>query len=301
MHVLITGGAGFIGSHLADALLAAGDRVTILDNLSCGNVNNVPTGAIFENVDLAGPDVSEVIGRHQPEVVVHCAAQASVTGSMDRPLDDFRINQWATWQVAHACARLKIGQMVFLSSGGAIYGDVEHPAVESDAPKPANFYGVHKWAAERYVELSQAPATILRLANVFGPRQRSNLEGGVVAIFLDCLINDKPIRLYGGDQTRDFLYVSDVVDAIVATIRHRLYGIWNVGSGEEVTIRDLLALVEQEAGRVGDVRIEPRRPSDVSRSCVDATRLVGTGHWRRRVELSAGIRCIVEGALSAHN
>ncbi|HLH74497.1 MAG TPA: NAD-dependent epimerase/dehydratase family protein [Chloroflexota bacterium] len=290
MHVLITGGAGFIGSHLADALVAAGDRVTVVDNLSRGDRRNVPVAATFENADVADEEIITVIGRYQPDAVVHCAAQASVVGSMARPLDDVYANQWATWQVAHACAVLGVGQMVFLSSGGAIYGDVRRPAVEGDPPCPANFYGVHKWAAERYVELSGVPATILRLANVFGPRQRSDLEGGVVAIFLERLIAGQPIILYGGEQTRDFVYVSDVVDAIQATIQRRLFGIWNVGSGEEVSIRSLLELIEREVGRTAEIHVRERRPSDVSRSCVDATRLTVTGAWRRRVELAEGIR-----------
>ena len=290
MHIVITGGAGFIGSHLADSLLAAGARVTILDNLSRGDPRNVPQAAAFEQIDVAEADLVPVFRQLQPDVVVHCAAHPSVSGSMSRPLDDCRANQWAAWQVAEGCATQGVAHLVFLSSGGAIYGDVTHAATEIDSPAPANFYGVHKWAAERYIELSGVPSTILRLANVFGPRQRDDLEGGVVAIFLRRILAGEPLMLYGGEQTRDFLYVSDIVDAIAAVIQHRLTGIWNVGGGKEITIRELLDQIVAQTGRNVPVRVEPRRPSDVSRSCVDASRLISTGFWRPRVPLAEGIR-----------
>jgi UDP-glucose 4-epimerase len=296
VRVAITGGAGFIGSHLADALVAAGARVVVLDDLSGGKRENVPPVAELDAVDLADADLDSVLARHAPEVVVHCAARASVYHSMHFPLDDYRVNQLGTFQLVQACARQGVGHFVLLSSGGAIYGNVGRPASETDLPAPANYYGVHKWAAERYVELSGVPATALRLANVYGPRQRSDSEGGVVAIFLQRIRSGQPIVLYGGgEQTRDYLYVSDVVAAIVAAIEHRLMGTWNVGSGREVRLRAILDAIVAALGRPADVRIEPRPPGDVARSCVDATRLLQTGLWRPKVSLSEGIRLTIAG------
>lgn len=290
MRILITGGAGFIGSHLAEALLADGHQLTVLDNLSGGARSNVPDGAVFERADVAETDLDDVLARHQPEVVVHCAARASVSHSMNHPLEDYRANQLAAFRLAQASARQAVGHLILLSTSG-IYGPVDHPAKETDLPAPANYYGIHKWAAERYFALSGVSWTALRLANVYGPRQRSDSEGGAVAIFLSRVLSGESIPLYGaGEQTRDYVYVSDIVSAIVATIRHQLTGVWNVGSGKETPIRAILDAVVVAAGRSANVRIEPTRPGDVARSSLDASRLIGTGLWRPTVPLADGIR-----------
>jgi len=291
VRVAITGGAGFIGSHLAEALLGSGARVVVLDDLSGGQRGNVPAAAELDEVDLAAADLAPVLARHAPEIVVHCAARASVFRSMNQPLEDYRINQWATFQLVQACARQGVGHFALLSSGGAIYGDTSRPATEADVPAPANYYGVHKWAAERYVELSGVPATLLRLSNVYGPRQRSDAEGGAVAIFLERIRSGRPITLYGGgEQTRDYLYVSDVVAAIVAALEHRLLGLWNVGSGTEIKLRTILDTLATALGHPADAQVEPRQVGDVARSCIDASRLISTGLWRPRVSLEDGIR-----------
>lgn len=290
MQVMITGGAGFIGSHLADALVDAGERVVILDNLSRGSRNNVPAAASFEEVDLAESNLDMLLARYQPDVVVHCAARASVARSMSLPLDDYRANQLAAYRLADACARFDTTHLILLSSAG-VYGTADRPAKESDLPAPANYYGVHKWAAERYLEISGVPSTSLRLANVYGPRQRSDGEGGSVAIFLSRILGGEQIVLYGaGEQTRDYIYVSDVVDAILAVMRHRLLGVWNVGSGREIPIRAIVDALVAATGRPANVRVEPRQPGDVARSSLDSSRLIATGHWQPRVSLDEGIR-----------
>ncbi len=290
MHVLITGGAGFIGSHLADRLIAAGARVVILDNLSRGSRSNIPPLAEFEEADLAEDNLEMILTRHQPDVVVHCAARASVARSMTLPLEDYRANQLAAFRLARACASQGAMHLILLSSAG-VYGNADRPAKESDLPAPANYYGVHKWAAERYFELSGVPATSLRLANVYGPRQRSDGEGGAVAIFLHRILAGEQIVLYGaGEQTRDYVYVSDVVDAILAIIDHRLLGVWNVGSGRETPIRAIVDALATATGRPANIRVEPRQPGDVARSSLDSSRLIATGYWQPRVSLDEGIR-----------
>ncbi len=290
MHVMITGGAGFIGSHLADALVDAGERVVILDNLSRGSRDNVPVAAPFEEVDLAESNLETILARYRPDVVVHCAARASVARSMSLPLDDYRANQLAAFRLAQACTRLETTHLILLSSAG-VYGNAEHPAKETDLPAPANYYGIHKWAAERYFELSGVPSASLRLANVYGPRQRSDGEGGAVAIFLQRILAGEQVVLYGGgEQTRDYVYVSDVVDAILAAMRHHLLGVWNVGSGRETPIRAIVDALVAATGRPANVRLEPRQPGDVARSSLDSSRLIATGHWQPRVSLDEGIR-----------
>lgn len=289
MRILITGGAGFIGSHLADALIAAGDSVVILDNLSGGRRENVPAGATFEQIDLVDTDLEQVLARYEPRVVVHCAARASVAHSMNFPLEDYRANQLAAFRLAQACARRRTGQLILLSTSG-VYGPAERPARESDVPAPANYYGIHKWVAERYFELSGVPWTALRLANVYGPRQRFDAEGGAVAIFLDRLRKGEPIVLRGaGEQTRDYLYVSDVVAAILVAIRQPLHGVWNVGSGRETRIRDILDALTAAVGQPANLQIEPLEPGNVVRSSLDASRLIGTGLWKPTVPLAEGI------------
>jgi UDP-glucose 4-epimerase len=291
MSVLITGGAGFIGSHLADTLIARGEQVVVVDDLSRGRRENVPAEAELVVADLATADLDEILARHAPDVVVHCAARASVNHSMNFPLEDYRANQLVTFRVARAGAGRGVRQLVFLSSGGAVYGRVDHPATEEELPAPANYYGIHKWAAERYVELSGVPTTILRLANVYGPRQCADSEGGAVAIFLDRLRSGAPVVLYGGgEQTRDYVYVSDVVDAILAALDHHLLGIYNVGSGTEVKLRTILDALSAALDRPANLRAEPRPPGDVARSCIDASRLIATGVWKPKVSLEEGIR-----------
>ncbi|MGH2457341.1 MAG: NAD-dependent epimerase/dehydratase family protein, partial [Chloroflexota bacterium] len=273
MRILITGGAGFIGSHLADRLIAEDHQLTVLDDLSGGARSNVPDGAAFEQADVTEADLNDVLARHRPEIIVHCAARASVSHSMSQPLADYRANQLAAFRLAQASARQAVGHLILLSTSG-IYGPVERPAKETDRPAPANYYGIHKWAAERYFALSGVPWTALRLANVYGPRQRSDSEGGAVAIFLSRVLSGESIPLYGaGAQTRDYVYVADIVSAIVAAIDHRLTGVWNVGSGQETPIRAILDAVVAATGRAANVRIEPARPGDVASSALDASHL----------------------------
>lgn len=294
MRILITGGAGFIGSHLAEALLAGGHEIAILDNLSGGPRSNVPDGAVFEHADLSTADLDEIMARLRLGVVVHCAARASVSHSMNHPLEDYQANQLAAFRLAQASARQGVGHLILLSTSG-IYGRVDRPARESDLPAPANYYGIHKWAAERYFALSGVPWAALRLANVYGPRQRSDSEGGAVAIFLSRVLSGEPIPLYGaGEQTRDYVYVTDIVSAVVTTIGRRLTGVWNVGSGKETPVRAILDAIVAATGRSANVQIEPTRPGDVARSSLDASRLVDTGLWRPTVSLEDGIRQTVQ-------
>ncbi|HVC32364.1 MAG TPA: NAD-dependent epimerase/dehydratase family protein [Chloroflexota bacterium] len=299
MNVVITGGAGFIGSHLADALVGVGAKVLVLDNLKGGTRANVPAVAGFEQVDLVDGDLDSLLARFRPDVIVHCAAQASVASSMNRPLENYQATQLASFRVAQAASRQGVRHLILLSTAG-VYGAAERPATESDLPAPANYYGVHKWAAERYFELSGVPSTALRLGNVYGPRQRFDAEGGAVAIFLTRILRGEPIVLYGaGEQTRDYIYVADVVESIMVALRHRLTGVWNVASGQETPMRTILAALVAATGRPANVQVEPRQPGDVARSSLDASRLIATGLWQPVVSLDEGMRRTVLAYTSA--
>ncbi|MBX6772814.1 MAG: NAD-dependent epimerase/dehydratase family protein [Chloroflexi bacterium] len=301
MRILITGGAGFIGSHLAEALITAGDQIVVVDDLSRGVRENVPPEATFEQLDLAAASLEPILERYRPEVVVHCAARASVEHSMRFPLEDYRVNQLGAFRLFEACARQGVQHVVLLSTS-AVYGQAERPARETDLPAPANYYGIHKWAAERYLELSGLFGTILRLANVYGPRQRSDGEGGAVAIFLDRILAGEEVVLYGGgEQTRDYIYVTDVVAAITTAIRYRLAGVWNVGSGQETPIRVILDTVATAAGRSPRVRTVPPRAGDVLRSSLDASKLIATGLWKPTVALEVGIQQTVQARRDARD
>src|SRR5437762_8102554 len=218
MRAIVTGGAGFIGSHVVDALVARGDEVHALDDLSTGKRENVGAGAVLHEADIRDPD--SVFDLVRPEAVLHLAAQASVGVSVERPELDAEVNVLGTVHVLEA-ARRHGAQIVFSSTGGAIYGECERPACEDDPRCPLSPYGTSKLAGEEYLaawnRLHGTRHVALRFANVFGPRQMAKLEGGVVAIFMDRLQAGERVTIFGdGEQTRDFVYVGDVVDAILA-------------------------------------------------------------------------------------
>src|SRR3954454_3366372 len=220
MRAMVTGGAGFIGSHLVDALLARGDDVHALDNLSTGSGANLDSAAELHELDICDEAVEELAGRLRPEGVFHLAAQADVGTSVERPTFDAEVNVVGTVRVLEA-ARAADARVVFTSSGGAVYGECDRPAIEDDEPQPLSPYAASKFAGEEYLatwnRLYGARHVTCRLANVYGPRQRPTLEGGVIAIFLDQLRAGQETVVFGdGEQMRDFVYVGDVVAALLA-------------------------------------------------------------------------------------
>ena len=243
MRAVVTGGAGFIGSHLVDALLARGDDVLVIDNLASGRRELVDAGARFEEVDIRNGDVlGTVFAEFRPNVSFHLAAQADVRVSVERPDYDADVNLVGTIRVLEA-ARSVGAQVVFASTGGAIYGECERPATEDDPRAPASPYGTSKLAAEEYLatwnRLYGSEHVALRYGNVFGPRQDPHGEAGVVAIFFGRLAEGRPVTIFGtGLQTRDYVYVGDVVSATLAAAGHGA-GVLNVGTGRETSVLDL--------------------------------------------------------------
>jgi UDP-glucose 4-epimerase len=288
LRTVVTGGAGFIGSNLVDALLARGDDVTVVDNLASGKRRNVdPAAAFFEDdvrgeLDFAGIDV-----------VFHLAAQADVQTSVQRPDYDADVNVVGTVRVLEA-ARAAGAQVVFSSTGGAIYGECEEPAREDRTLEPMSPYGIAKLAGEHYLagwnRIHGSTHVALRFGNVYGPRQDSGLEGGVVAIFLERMARGEETAIYGdGGQTRDFVYVGDVVEALLAATG-REGGPYNVGTGRETTILDLHRACASVAGSDNEPRIEEARLGDVRRSVLDVSLIERELGWRARTSLEDGLR-----------
>ncbi len=291
--VLVTGGAGFIGSHLVEHLLRRGDEVVALDDLSGGDRANLAAEVPFVLADVADPATADAVAKVRPDAVVHAAAQVSVLRSMNEPARDRAVNLLGTAHVIEGARRAGGARVVFVSTGGGIYGETVDPATEESLPRPKAFYSVHKYAAERYLELSGLPYAIARLANVYGPRQRSDLEGGVVAIFAERLAAGVPIAVFGtGEQRRDFVHVADVVAALAATLDAAEDGTWNVGTGRATTINELLAEAELVYGTATAVERLPARAGDVFSSCLSVEKIGRELGWRPAVALAEGLRLV---------
>ena len=288
MRAIVTGGAGFIGSNLVDRLIERGDEVVVVDSLATGKREFVDDPAEFREQDVRGE-----LDFAGAEVVFHLAAQADVPTSMQQPRYDADVNVVGTVQVLEA-ARAAGAQVVFSSTGGAIYGECERPAREDDPRRPMSPYGIAKLAGEEYLagwnRIHGSTHVVLRFANVYGPRQDSSLEGGVVAIFLERMARGEPTAIYGdGLQTRDFVYVGDVVDALLAAVGHD-GGTFNIGSGEETTVLDLHRASAAVAGVDPDPQLQAERPGDVRRSVLDVARAERELGWRARTSLEDGLR-----------
>jgi UDP-glucose 4-epimerase len=287
--ILVTGGAGFIGSHLVDTLLAAGQEPVVLDNLASGDRENLPNGVKLVEKDIADTGVVEVIAELKPEVVIHAAAQVSVAVSMQDPHLDLAVNVQGTANVIEGAKAASARRFVFISSGGGVYGESDG-ADEDTLPRPKSYYSAHKYLGERYVELSGLSYANARLANVYGTRQRSDLEGGVVAIFTERLHRGQPILINGtGEQRRDLVYVADVVDSLLAMARSDRDGTWNVGTGVSTSILELLRALESEIGPATEVRYGHPRPGDVNNSRLAIDVIENDLEWRPKFDLAAGI------------
>ncbi len=292
MRTLVTGGAGFVGSHVVDALLARGDEVHVVDNLSTGSRGNLADGAELHELDIRDPAVEALGAELRPDVVLHLAAQADVGTSVERPAFDAEVNVVGTVHVLEA-ARAAGARVVFTSSGGAIYGECDEPATEDHARLPLSPYAVSKLAGEEYIagwnRLHGTSHVVLRLANVYGPRQLPALEGGVVAVFLDRLARGKTAEIYGdGAQVRDFVHVSDVAAAFLRAAETGT-GTYNVGTGVATSILDLYRVCAAAAGLDQEPNFAAPRPGDLRRSVIDASRAERDLDWRAGTPLADGI------------
>ncbi|HMI99721.1 MAG TPA: NAD-dependent epimerase/dehydratase family protein [Gaiellaceae bacterium] len=291
--MLVTGGAGFIGSHVAEALVARGDDVVVLDDLSTGKRENVPDGAEFVEGDIREAQ-GELFGRVQPAVCFHLAAQADVRVSVERPEHDAEINILGTVNLLQAALEQDT-RIVFSSTGGAIYGECDGPATEDAPRQPLAPYGTSKLAGEEYLatynRLHETRHVTLRYGNVYGPRQDPHGEAGVVAIFLSRLKSGEQPRIFGdGSQTRDYVYVADVVRATLAAAELD-GGVFNVGTGRETSVVELHELCRRVAGKEDVAPVfAPPRPGELQRSVLDISRAVDELGWRPEHSLEDGLR-----------
>jgi UDP-glucose 4-epimerase len=304
MRCLVTGGAGFIGSNLVDALLARGDEVTVVDDLRTGRRSNLE-GALAAGAELVELDIREagalvaVASERRPETVFHLAAQIDVRKSIEDPAFDAAINVGGTANVLEAARVASAARFVFVSTGGAIYGEGEGqqlPLDESTAIAPMSAYGQSKYAAEGYLALYERlhglSGVSLRLGNVYGPRQDPLGEAGVIAIFCGRVRNGGHPTVFGdGTQTRDYIYVGDVVAAALAAAGTATTGPVNVGTGREATVLELVELL----GRLGEVEgfepeFAPARTGEVQRISIDASRAEAEFDWRPATSLEDGLR-----------
>ena len=307
MDCIVTGGAGFIGSHVVDALVARGDRVTVVDNLSTGKRSNLER-AVQGGAELVVSDVrdsgatAEIFDAARPEVVFHLAAQIDVRHSVDRPADDATANVLGTIEVLEAARRAGARRVVNTSTGGGLYGNAEvWPTPEDHPIRPLAPYGQSKYAAEGYCALYtrlHGLATVsLRYGNVYGPRQDVHGEAGVVAIFCGALIDGRRPTVFGdGRQTRDWVDVSDVARANLIAAEADVTGPFNIGRGEETSVLDLIAALNDvsDRGPLGEPDFAPERPGEVSRSCLDVSRAGRELGWEPETELRQGLRRILE-------
>jgi len=309
VRALVTGGAGFIGSHLAELLLSEDWDVAVLDDLSTGKVENVPQGAAFFQLDLVeAKKVKDVVLEFGPDIVFHQAAQASVVRSWQDPVRDAQVNLVGLLNLLVACLASQVKGVVFASSGGVMYGDAEVIPTPEAAPKcPLSPYGVAKLASEHYLFAFQnahgLPYIALRYGNVYGPRQDPLGEAGVVAIFGRAMLAGKTPTIYGdGQQTRDFVYVGDVARANLLAAERLLSGFFaqsldeaafNVGTGKETSVLEIFQTLKGLTGFSGEPQFEGPRPGEVRRSALDGARAAQVLGFFPQVSLQEGLSATV--------
>jgi UDP-glucose 4-epimerase len=291
MRAIVTGGAGFIGSHVADALLARGDEVHVLDDLSKGKRENVPAGAEVHAADIRSPDA--VFDTVQPDAVLHLAAQADVRSSVERPDHDADVNVLGTVRILEA-ARRHDAKIVFSSTGGAIYGECDRPAPEDSPRLPLAPYGTSKLAGEEYLatwnRLYGTSHVSLRFGNVYGPRQEPHGEAGVVAIFMGLLREGGTPKIFGdGTQTRDYVYVGDVARAALLSLDTAGGGVFNVGTGAETSVLELYDAIQRASGIEREATFAPARLGELQRSVLDVSLAARELGWKPERPLADGL------------
>jgi UDP-glucose 4-epimerase len=294
MKFLIAGGAGFIGSHLTDKLIKKGNKVIVIDNLSGGKKENLNPKARFYKIDFGSPAVAKILKKERPEIVFHYAAQINVVKSIKDPKNDARNSYLGTIQFLDGCRKVGVKRVIFASSVG-VFGDSKNlPLKENEPLNPLSPYSVNKLAIEKYLNFCQHMDWLgfvcLRYANVFGPRQKSAGEGGVVAIFTDCVLKGKRPTIFGnGRQTRDFLYVDDAVTSAISAIGAAPGSIYNVGANKETNVKNLLELICLKTGKSIKPVFSSFRQGEIIRSRVDYSKIKRDLDWQPKYSLEKGI------------
>jgi UDP-glucose 4-epimerase len=292
---LVTGGAGFIGSHLVDRLVEENYRVVIVDDLSTGKLKNLNHQATFHHMSITHPSLPDVLNREKPDLVFHLAAQSSVPRSVKDPILDNEVNVLGTLRLLEASRRAGVEKIIYSSTGGALYGEPEVVPCPDDAPvTPISPYGMSKYMAEQYLDFYSRQYlqnfTTLRYGNVYGPRQDPHGEAGVIAIFISAILSGKRPRIFGdGNQTRDFVCVDDIVDANMAAIFLGHRKALNIGTGQLTSVNQLYEMLKEITGFRWDAEHGPARAGDVYRISLDCSRAQEELGWSPKTDLVEGL------------
>jgi UDP-glucose 4-epimerase len=300
MKILVTGGAGFIGSHLVDALIEKGYKVIIIDNLSTGKKENINKKAKFYKIDICSPKIGEIFKKEKPKIVFHLAAQINVRKSIENPLMDAKTNILGSLNVLENCKKYKIKKIIFASSAG-VYGEAKvFPTPEDHLVNPDSPYRIAKLTAENYLKFYKENFGLkfisLRFSNVYGPRQDSKGEAGVVAIFIEKLLKGERPTIFGdGNQTRDFIFVEDAVSACLKAMEYKgKKEIFNIGTGIETSINELYKTIS----KLLKTKIKPKyalpKPGDLKRSCLDISLAKRELSWEPKYNLENGLRTMIK-------
>ena len=300
MKILVTGGAGFIGSHLVDALVDKEHEVVVIDNLSTGKKENLNSAAKFYEIDISDQKIADIFGREKFDIVFHHAAQIDLRKSVADPVFDLQVNVGGSLNLLENCVQHKVKKFIFASTGGAIYGDHEKiPTPESVVAKPTSPYGIAKLTVEHYLyyynNVHKLDYAVLRYANVYGPRQNSKGEAGVVAIFCDKMLGGKQAVINGdGKQTRDYVYVGDVVRANLLALEKDVCGSYNVGTGVETDVNTIFNELRKAIGAEVEEKHVESKAGEQQRSCLDWGLIKEEMGWEPKVRLEDGLKKVVE-------
>lgn len=295
--ILVTGGAGFIGSHLVDRLLKEKYKVIVIDKLSTGRKENLNPKARFYRIDICSPKISGIFKKEKPEVVFHYAAQINIRKSLEDPIEDARINILGTLNILENCRKYKARKLIFSSSGGSIYGETNNiPTPENQPENPESPYAISKLVAEKYLNFYKRKYNldygVLRYANIYGPRQNPQGEAGVIAIFINKLLNNKNLVIYGdGKQTRDYVYITDAVEAAILLLKssNLKKPIFNVGTGIETSVNQLYKLISKKVGKGILPKFASAKTGDLKRSCLNNLKIKRELGWKPTYDLNGGI------------
>ena len=300
MKILVTGGCGFIASHIVDAYIAAGHEVIVLDDLSSGSKANLNPKAQFIECDITTPQAAGVILREKPEIINHHAAQINVRLSVDDPLFDMQVNIGGLLNLLDAAKQSDCKKVIFASSGGTVYGEQKvFPATENHPTWPVSPYGIAKLASEYYLGFYQQTHGIksvcLRYANIYGPRQNPKGEAGVVAIFIQNALHNKVSTIFGdGKQTRDYVYVGDVVEANLLALRDDACGSYNIGTAVETDVNEMWRLIQSSLHASHDVIHGSAKVGETMRSSLDAELIAQQLGWKAQASLAQGIQQTID-------
>lgn len=301
MKILVTGGAGFIGSHVVDTYIANGYQVVVVDDLSTGRLSNLNPAATFYQMDIRSPQLEEIFEKERPDYVNHHAAQMDVRRSVAEPLFDADVNIMGSINLIENARKFQVKRFIYISSGGAVYGEPEYLPCDEDHPvKPICQYGASKYTVERYLFLYQhiygIEYVILRYANVYGPRQNPHGEAGVVAIFTGQMLSDQQVVINGdGEQQRDFVYVKDCAEAnLLALTCKSVNTVNNIGSGVGNSVNEIYRMVKRISGSDKDAQYGPAKVGETRRIYLDTTKASFTLGWKPTIGLQDGLRMTVD-------